>query len=186
MGFVCFSQCSESDWKCRREDYCEWSDWDLCDRSYESESSAGETSHLSTCEYTNNNTHTHIHTNTVIIMCLSLSQGYLLSCAESLACQSDSKPLPDCLRWIFTPLGRQFFLSCDWSVRSESSEQIFTSQRDEGKTNTLMVSSYYSNCSVLGYISLRWAQSMLGAKQAQITEVCLTSYALRRPINLWH
>ncbi|XP_065134542.1 sterol regulatory element-binding protein 2 isoform X3 [Paramisgurnus dabryanus] len=57
--------------------------------------------------------------------------GYLLSCAESLACQSDSKPLPDCLRWIFTPLGRQFFLSCDWSVRSESSEQIFTSQRDE-------------------------------------------------------
>uniref|UniRef100_A0A671NEW1 Sterol regulatory element-binding protein 2 n=1 Tax=Sinocyclocheilus anshuiensis TaxID=1608454 RepID=A0A671NEW1_9TELE len=61
----------------------------------------------------------------------SESCGYLLSCAEALACQSDSKPLPDCLRWIFTPLGRQFFLSCDWSVRAESSEQIFTSQRDE-------------------------------------------------------
>uniref|UniRef100_A0A9J7XAD4 Sterol regulatory element-binding protein 2 n=1 Tax=Cyprinus carpio carpio TaxID=630221 RepID=A0A9J7XAD4_CYPCA len=41
-------------------------------------------------------------------------------CAEALAGQSDSKPLPDCLRWIFTPLGRQFFLSCDWSVRAES------------------------------------------------------------------
>nr|UJU86705.1 sterol regulatory element-binding protein 2 [Mylopharyngodon piceus] len=62
---------------------------------------------------------------------LSCLPGYLLSCAEALACQSDSKLLPDCLRWIFTPLGRQFFLSCDWSVRSESSEQVFTSQRDE-------------------------------------------------------
>ncbi|XP_056128132.1 sterol regulatory element-binding protein 2 [Rhinichthys klamathensis goyatoka] len=69
---------------------------------------------------------------------LSCVPGYLLSCAEALACQSDSKPLPpdakllpDCLRWIFTPLGRQFFLSCDWSVRSESSEQVFTSPRDE-------------------------------------------------------
>ncbi|XP_050960548.1 sterol regulatory element-binding protein 2 isoform X2 [Labeo rohita] len=62
---------------------------------------------------------------------LTCLPGYLLSCAEALACQSDSKPLPDCLRWIFTPLGRQFFLSCDWSVRAESSEQIFTSPRDE-------------------------------------------------------
>ncbi|XP_056609247.1 sterol regulatory element-binding protein 2-like isoform X1 [Triplophysa dalaica] len=62
---------------------------------------------------------------------LTCLPGYLLSCAESLACQSDSKPLPDSLLWIFTPLGRQFFLSCDWSVRSESSEQIFTSQRDQ-------------------------------------------------------
>lgn len=77
--------------------------------------------------------------NTFLIVTVCLSQGYLLSCAEALACQSDSKPLPsdskllpDCLRWIFTPLGRQFFLSCDWSVRSESSEQVFTSQRDEG------------------------------------------------------
>ncbi|XP_016414742.1 sterol regulatory element-binding protein 2-like isoform X1 [Sinocyclocheilus rhinocerous] len=62
---------------------------------------------------------------------LTCLPGYLLSCAEALACQSDSKPLPDCLRCIFTPLGRQFFLSCDWSVRAESSEQIFTSQRDQ-------------------------------------------------------
>ncbi|XP_026106929.1 sterol regulatory element-binding protein 2-like isoform X2 [Carassius auratus] len=62
---------------------------------------------------------------------LTCLPGYLLSCAEALACQSDSKLLPDCLRWIFTPLGRQFFLSCDWSVRAESSEQIFTSKRDE-------------------------------------------------------
>uniref|UniRef100_A0A671PFN7 Sterol regulatory element-binding protein 2 n=1 Tax=Sinocyclocheilus anshuiensis TaxID=1608454 RepID=A0A671PFN7_9TELE len=49
---------------------------------------------------------------------LTCLPGYLLSCAEALACQSDSKLLPDCLRWIFTPLGRQFFLSCDWSVRA--------------------------------------------------------------------
>uniref|UniRef100_A0A8C2CDU7 Sterol regulatory element-binding protein 2 n=1 Tax=Cyprinus carpio TaxID=7962 RepID=A0A8C2CDU7_CYPCA len=62
---------------------------------------------------------------------LTCLPGHLLSCAEALAGQTDSKPLPDCLRWIFTPLGRQFFLSCDWSVRAESSEQIFTSQRDE-------------------------------------------------------
>ncbi|XP_071396024.1 sterol regulatory element-binding protein 2 isoform X1 [Centroberyx affinis] len=61
---------------------------------------------------------------------LSCLPGYLLSCAESVANQSESKPIPDCLRWLFTPLGRQFFLSCDWSVKSESSDGVYTSQRD--------------------------------------------------------
>lgn len=61
---------------------------------------------------------------------LSFLPGYLLSCAESVASQSESKPIPDCLRWLFTPLGRQFFLSCDWSVRSEGGEAVYTSQRD--------------------------------------------------------
>ncbi|XP_069380961.1 sterol regulatory element-binding protein 2 isoform X2 [Paralichthys olivaceus] len=61
---------------------------------------------------------------------LSFLPGYLLSCAESVASQSDSKPIPDCLRWLFTPLGRQFFLSCDWSVKSECSDSVYTSQRD--------------------------------------------------------
>ncbi|KAJ8387547.1 hypothetical protein AAFF_G00152430 [Aldrovandia affinis] len=61
---------------------------------------------------------------------LSCLPGYLLSCAESVACQSDSRPLPDWLRWLFTPLGRQFFLSCDWSVNSESRAGVYTSQRD--------------------------------------------------------
>lgn len=55
-------------------------------------------------------------------------QSYLLSCAESVA----TKPAPDCLRWLFTPLGRQFFLSCDWSVKSESTCEIYTSERDPG------------------------------------------------------
>ncbi|KAA8584835.1 sterol regulatory element-binding protein 2 isoform X4 [Etheostoma spectabile] len=61
---------------------------------------------------------------------LSCLPGYLLSCAESVASQSETKPIPDCLRWLFTPLGRQFFLSCDWSLKSESSDEVFTSQRD--------------------------------------------------------
>ncbi|XP_034045677.1 sterol regulatory element-binding protein 2 isoform X2 [Thalassophryne amazonica] len=61
---------------------------------------------------------------------LSCLPGYLLSCAEGVANQSENKPIPDCLRWLFTPLGRQFFLSCDWSVKSESSDDIYTSQRD--------------------------------------------------------
>uniref|UniRef100_A0A4W6DNS2 Sterol regulatory element-binding protein 2 n=1 Tax=Lates calcarifer TaxID=8187 RepID=A0A4W6DNS2_LATCA len=61
---------------------------------------------------------------------LSCLPGYLLSCAESVASQSETKPIPDCLRWLFTPLGRQFFLSCDWSVKSESSDGVYTSQRD--------------------------------------------------------
>ncbi|XP_068574483.1 sterol regulatory element-binding protein 2 isoform X2 [Cebidichthys violaceus] len=61
---------------------------------------------------------------------LSCLPGYLLSCAESVANQSETKPIPDCLRWLFTPLGRQFFLSCDWSVKSESSDGVYTSQRD--------------------------------------------------------
>ncbi|XP_047428528.1 sterol regulatory element-binding protein 2 isoform X2 [Mugil cephalus] len=61
---------------------------------------------------------------------LSCLPGYLLGCAESVASQSDTKTIPDCLRWLFTPLGRQFFLSCEWSVKSESSDGVFTSQRD--------------------------------------------------------
>ncbi|XP_035036239.1 sterol regulatory element-binding protein 2 isoform X3 [Hippoglossus stenolepis] len=61
---------------------------------------------------------------------LSFLPGYLLSCAESVASHSDTKPIPDCLRWLFTPLGRQFFLSCDWSVKSECSDSVYTSQRD--------------------------------------------------------
>lgn len=67
------------------------------------------------------------------ISCLwFLSQGFLLTCSESIASQSETRPIPDCLRWLFTPLGRQFFLSCDWSVRSESSDGVYTSQRDAG------------------------------------------------------
>ncbi|XP_011476821.1 sterol regulatory element-binding protein 2 isoform X2 [Oryzias latipes] len=61
---------------------------------------------------------------------LSCLPGYLLSCAESVANQSDTKPVPDCLRWLFTPLGRQFFLSCEWSVKSETSDSVYASQRD--------------------------------------------------------
>lgn len=63
--------------------------------------------------------------NTILFISL---QSYLLSCAENVA----TKPVPDCLHWLFTPLGRQFFLSCDWSVKSESTCEIYTSQRDPG------------------------------------------------------
>ncbi|XP_060883188.1 sterol regulatory element-binding protein 2 isoform X2 [Labrus mixtus] len=61
---------------------------------------------------------------------LTCLPGYLLSCAEGVANQSETKHIPDCLRWLFTPLGRQFFLSCDWSVKSESSVGVYTSERD--------------------------------------------------------
>uniref|UniRef100_A0A1A7X8N5 Sterol regulatory element-binding protein 2 n=1 Tax=Iconisemion striatum TaxID=60296 RepID=A0A1A7X8N5_9TELE len=61
---------------------------------------------------------------------LSCLPGYLLGCAESVANQSETKQIPDCLRWLFTPLGRQFFLSCDWSVKSDSSDEVYTSERD--------------------------------------------------------
>uniref|UniRef100_A0A8C5DNM7 Sterol regulatory element-binding protein 2 n=1 Tax=Gouania willdenowi TaxID=441366 RepID=A0A8C5DNM7_GOUWI len=60
---------------------------------------------------------------------LSCLPGYLLSCAETVANQ-ETKPIPDSLRWLFTPLGKQFFLSCDWSVTSESSNGVYTSQRN--------------------------------------------------------
>ncbi|KAM6966577.1 sterol regulatory element-binding protein 2 [Tautogolabrus adspersus] len=61
---------------------------------------------------------------------LTCLPGYLLSSAEAAANQSETKHIPDCLRWLFTPLGRQFFLSCDWSVRSESTVGVYTSERD--------------------------------------------------------
>ncbi|MEQ2212430.1 hypothetical protein XENOCAPTIV_030543, partial [Xenoophorus captivus] len=63
---------------------------------------------------------------------LTFLSGYLIGCAESVANQSETKQIPDCLRWLFTPLGRQFFLSCDWSVKSDSIHEVFTSQRDPG------------------------------------------------------
>ncbi|XP_061158817.1 sterol regulatory element-binding protein 2 isoform X2 [Syngnathus typhle] len=62
----------------------------------------------------------------------SSSQGYLLSCAESLANQCEAKHIPDGLRWLFNPLARKFFLTCDWSLKSESSDGVFTSKRDPG------------------------------------------------------
>uniref|UniRef100_A0A8C5FG13 Sterol regulatory element-binding protein 2 n=1 Tax=Gadus morhua TaxID=8049 RepID=A0A8C5FG13_GADMO len=61
---------------------------------------------------------------------LSCLPGYLLSCAEGLANQSEPKPFLDGLRWLFTPLGRQFFLSCDWSVKSKDCDGLYSSQRD--------------------------------------------------------
>uniref|UniRef100_A0A1A8BE49 Sterol regulatory element-binding protein 2 n=1 Tax=Nothobranchius kadleci TaxID=1051664 RepID=A0A1A8BE49_NOTKA len=61
---------------------------------------------------------------------LSCLPGYLLGCAEGVANQTETKQIPDCLRWLFTPLGRQFFLSCDWSVKSDSGDEVYTSQRD--------------------------------------------------------
>ncbi|MCJ8749359.1 hypothetical protein PDJAM_G00175470 [Pangasius djambal] len=59
---------------------------------------------------------------------LSFLPAYILSCAESLF--SDSKP-PDSLRWLFTPLARQFFLSCDWSVKAENCDGVFSSEREQ-------------------------------------------------------
>lgn len=61
---------------------------------------------------------------------LTFLPSYLLSCAESVANQSETKPIPDSLRWLFTPLGRQFFLSCDWSVKSDNDDGVYTSLRD--------------------------------------------------------
>ncbi|XP_077413736.1 sterol regulatory element-binding protein 2 [Vanacampus margaritifer] len=61
---------------------------------------------------------------------LACLPGYLLSCAESIANQCEAKHIPDCLRWLFTPLGRQFFLTCDWSLKSDGSDGVFTSLRD--------------------------------------------------------
>uniref|UniRef100_A0A3B4A3H5 Sterol regulatory element-binding protein 2 n=1 Tax=Periophthalmus magnuspinnatus TaxID=409849 RepID=A0A3B4A3H5_9GOBI len=61
---------------------------------------------------------------------LTFLPSYLLSCAESVANQADTKPVPDQLRWLFTPLGKQFFLSCDWSVKSDNDDGVYTSMRD--------------------------------------------------------
>ncbi|XP_057673444.1 sterol regulatory element-binding protein 2 isoform X2 [Corythoichthys intestinalis] len=67
---------------------------------------------------------------TVLGLHITCLPGYLLSCAESIANQCEAKHIPDSLRWLFTPLGRHFFLTCDWSLKSESSDGVFTSQRD--------------------------------------------------------
>lgn len=74
-----------------------------------------------------------VTTGLYILFSLSLSQGYLLRCVESVAFpSSDASLLPDWLHWLFSPLGKQFFMSCDWSVKFSSREGVFTSQRDPG------------------------------------------------------
>ncbi|KAJ8384121.1 hypothetical protein AAFF_G00208230 [Aldrovandia affinis] len=67
---------------------------------------------------------------TVLGLRPSCLPGYLLNCAESVAFPSDATPLPDRLHWLFTPLGKQFFLSCDWSVKFNNRERMYTSARD--------------------------------------------------------
>ncbi|MFT7803994.1 sterol regulatory element-binding protein 2-like [Arapaima gigas] len=60
----------------------------------------------------------------------SFLPGYLLSCAQNVAFPSNSKPQPDWLLWLFTPLGQEFFLHCDWSVKSGNLGEMYTSPRD--------------------------------------------------------
>ncbi|KAG9338808.1 hypothetical protein JZ751_025245 [Albula glossodonta] len=56
--------------------------------------------------------------------------AHLLRCAEGVSFPSDTKLPPDWLHWLYSPLGKQFFLSCDWSVKFSSQEGVYTSQRN--------------------------------------------------------
>lgn len=55
---------------------------------------------------------------------------YLLSRAQSL-CQSDSDFTPDSLCWLFHPLGRNFFVECDWSIKSSVKESLYSTSRNQ-------------------------------------------------------
>lgn len=159
MGFVSVSECCQPQRECPRQNGPLPAHWDLCHCSNSPAHCAGAPPFLSACtslssvltlfEYLSNlswkcdNNFISVISDFLRICFLSivsifpymsLLQGYLLSCAESVASQSETKLIPDCLRWLFTPLGRQFFLSCDWSVKSESSDSVYTSQRDPGKS----------------------------------------------------
>lgn len=137
MGFVSVSECCQPQRERPRQDGPNSVRSDLCHRSNSPAHHPGPPPHLSVCMC-------HLYFRCCYnetkrrqggyFLCFlsSVSQGYLLGCAESVANQSESKQIPDCLRWLFTPLGRQFFLSCDWSVKSDSSDEVFTSQRDPG------------------------------------------------------
>ncbi|KAJ8263958.1 hypothetical protein GJAV_G00143520 [Gymnothorax javanicus] len=65
--------------------------------------------------------------------------GYLLSCAERVAFPSSDTTLPsDWLHWLFTPMGKQFFLTCNWSVKFGCREVMYSSQRDPANPVSLL------------------------------------------------
>ncbi|XP_053325024.1 sterol regulatory element-binding protein 2 isoform X1 [Spea bombifrons] len=59
----------------------------------------------------------------------SFLSAYFLGCAQRTG-SSERPPLPDCLRWLSHPLGKSFFINCNWTMKCVSKESLYTSARN--------------------------------------------------------
>ncbi|XP_029446132.1 sterol regulatory element-binding protein 2 [Rhinatrema bivittatum] len=56
--------------------------------------------------------------------------SYFLNRAQSLYPGLESSALPDSLRWLTHPLGRRFFLDCNWSIKGAAKESLYSAPRN--------------------------------------------------------
>ncbi|XP_063282430.1 sterol regulatory element-binding protein 2 [Pelobates fuscus] len=59
----------------------------------------------------------------------SFLSAYFLGCAIDTSISSDKDSLPESLRWLSHPLGKHFFIDCNWTVKSASRESLYSSSR---------------------------------------------------------
>ncbi|XP_072276315.1 sterol regulatory element-binding protein 2 [Pyxicephalus adspersus] len=77
-----------------------------------------------------------IHLTTAVQMKISFSgrfsflAAYFLGCAQSKNSTSESDSLPECLRWLAHPMGKDFFVSFNWSLKSTAKESLYSSSRN--------------------------------------------------------
>nr|XP_033785246.1 sterol regulatory element-binding protein 2 isoform X2 [Geotrypetes seraphini] len=61
---------------------------------------------------------------------LGFLASYFLSRAQSLCPGSEGSTVPDSLGWLTHPLGRRFFLDCNWSIKGAAKESMYSSPRN--------------------------------------------------------
>ncbi|XP_071984187.1 sterol regulatory element-binding protein 2 isoform X1 [Engystomops pustulosus] len=77
-----------------------------------------------------------IHLTTAVQMKITFSgrfsflSAYFLGCAQSGSSSNDTDSLPESLRWLTHPLGKQFFINSNWTVKTASKESIYSSSRN--------------------------------------------------------
>ncbi|XP_069593141.1 sterol regulatory element-binding protein 2 [Ranitomeya imitator] len=73
-----------------------------------------------------------VHLTTAVQMKITFSgrfsflTAYFLGCAQS----SDTEALPETLRWLTHPLGKNFFISSNWTVKAAAKESMYSSSRN--------------------------------------------------------
>ncbi|XP_030063588.1 sterol regulatory element-binding protein 2 isoform X2 [Microcaecilia unicolor] len=61
---------------------------------------------------------------------LGFLASYFLNRAQSLCPGSEGSAVPDSLGWLTHPLGRRFFLDCNWSIKGAAKESLYSAPRN--------------------------------------------------------
>ncbi|XP_075038960.1 sterol regulatory element-binding protein 2 isoform X2 [Mixophyes fleayi] len=77
-----------------------------------------------------------IHLTTAVQMKTTFSKrfsflsAYFLGCAQSTSSANDTDSLPEFLRWLSHPLGKNFFINSNWTVKSAAKDSLYSSTRN--------------------------------------------------------